>query len=137
MALSLLQAQHASSAMARLLEPWAHAYANSKLLATVVTFTHVASLLLGGGVAIATDRGTLRALRLAAEERGRHLEQLSGVHRMVVGGLALSFVTGVLLFASDADTFAGSWIFWTKLGAVALLLGNGYAMTRAETRLKK
>lgn len=137
MPFSLLQAaQHTPSTMARMLEPWAHAYANSKLLATVVTFAHVASLLLGGGLAIATDRGTMRALRLAAEERGRHLVYLSGVHRMVVTGIALSFVTGVLLFASDADTFAASWIFWAKMAAIALLLGNGYAMARAETQLR-
>jgi len=90
-----------SAALARLFEPWAHLYADSKLIATVVTFGHIASLLMAGGLAVATDRATLRALRLAANERGRHLEDLSGVHRLVVGGLALSLGTGLLLFASD------------------------------------
>jgi len=85
---------------------------------------------------VTTDRATLRALRLAAAERGRHLEDLSGVHRLVVGGLSLSLITGLLLFASDVETFAGSWIFWLKLAMIAVLLGNGYTMTRAERSLR-
>src|ERR1051326_4185397 len=100
-----------SSALARLFEPWAHLYADSKLIATIVTFGHIAALLMAGGLAVATDRATLRALRLAAAERGRHLEDLSGVHRLVVGGLTLSVVTGILLFASDVETFIGLAVF--------------------------
>lgn len=125
-----------TSALARLLEPWAHLYADSKVLATVVTFGHVASLLMAGGLAVATDRATLRALRLAAAERGRHLEDLAGVHRLVVGGLALSVITGVLLFASDVETFIGSPIFWLKMAMILVLLVNGYAMTRSENALR-
>jgi uncharacterized membrane protein len=125
-----------SAALARLFEPWAHLYADSKLVATIVTFGHVASLLMAGGLAVTTDRATLRALRFAAAERGRHLDDLSGVHRLVVGGLTLSLLTGVLLFASDVETFVGSWIFWLKMGMICVLLGNGYAMTRAENSLR-
>lgn len=125
-----------TSALARLLEPWAHLYADSKVLATIVTFGHVASLLMAGGLAVATDRATLRALRLAAAERGRHLEDLGGVHRLVVGGLALSVITGVLLFASDVETFIGSPIFWLKMAMILVLLGNGYTMTRSENALR-
>ena len=126
----------AGGALARLCEPWAHAYASSKMLATVVTFGHVASLLMAGGLAVTTDRATLRTLRLAAVERGRHLADLSGVHRLVLGGIALSFVTGVLLFASDVEAFVGSRIFWLKMLMIALLLGNGVAMNRAERTLR-
>ena len=125
-----------SGALARLFEPWAHLYADSKIIATIVTFGHIASLLMAGGLAVATDRATLRALRLAAEERGRHLEDLSGVHRLVVGGLTLSIITGLLLFASDVETFIGSWIFWLKMAMICVLLANGYAMTRAERSLR-
>ena len=124
------------SALARLFEPWAHVYADSKLIATLVTFGHIASLLMAGGLAVATDRATLRALRFAAAERGRHLEELAGVHQLVVGGLVLSVATGLLLFASDVETFIGSWVFWLKMGMVCVLLGNGYAMTRAEKALR-
>ena len=120
----------------RLTDPWSAFYSNSKIAATVVTFAHVASLLMAGGLAVATDRATLQAVRLAAVERGRHLEALGGVHRLVVGGLALSMVTGVLLFAADVETFFGSWIFWAKMVLIAVLLANGYALTAAERALR-
>lgn len=136
MALGASLTAGAGSALARLCEPWAHLYADSKLLATVVTFGHVASLLMAGGLAVATDRATLRALRLAAAERGRHLEDLSGVHRWVVSGLLLSVLTGVLLFGSDVETFWASWVFWLKMGMLGVLIVNGYLMTRAEQSLR-
>jgi uncharacterized membrane protein len=122
--------------LTRVLEPWAHLYADSKVVATVVTFGHIASLLMAGGLAVATDRATLRALRLAATERGRHLDELAGVHRLVVTGLVISVITGALLFASDVETFIGSWIFWAKMVLVATLLINGYVMTRAEQAVR-
>ena len=57
------------------------------------------------------------------------------MHAVVVGGLALSFVSGVLLFLSDVDEYLGSPIFWVKLGFVGLLLLNGFLMTRTEKAL--
>jgi hypothetical protein len=134
--MTLVVAASVTNGLARLAEPWAHLYADSKTVATIVTFGHVASLLMAGGLAVATDRATLRALRLAAAERGRHLEELAGVHRLVVGGLSLSVITGVLLFASDVETFVGSWIFWLKMALICVLLANGYVMTRAEGALR-
>jgi hypothetical protein len=50
--------------------------------------------------------------------------------------LALSVVTGVLLLTADLETYLGSWIYWLKMGLVALLLVNGYAMTRTERRIR-
>jgi uncharacterized membrane protein len=124
------------STLTRLLEPWAHLYADSKVVATIVTFGHIASLLMAGGLAVATDRATLRALRLAATERTPHLDELAGVHRLVVTGLAISVITGALLFASDVETFVASWIFWGKMVLVMVLLINGYVMTRAERAVR-
>jgi len=136
MALGVSAASTTGAALARVFEPWAHLYASSKVIATVVTFGHVASLLMAGGLAVTTDRATFRALRLAAAERGRHLEDLAGVHRLVVTGLTLSLLTGLLLLASDVETFIGSWIFWLKMTLIAVLLINGNAMTRAERSLR-
>lgn len=119
-----------------LVKPWADAYSNSKLLATIVTFVHVGGLLLGGGLAVAADRGTVRAMRRDAGIRGSHLEELSAVHRVVLTGLALSLLSGLLLLAADLDTYFGSWIFWVKMVMVVLLLANGLLMTRTEQHLR-
>jgi hypothetical protein len=42
----------------------------------------------------------------------------------------------LLLFAADVESFVASWIFWSKIGMIALLLGNGFVMTRAEGVLR-
>ncbi len=121
----------------RLAEPWASLYNASPPLQTVVLFAHLAGLLMGGGFALATDRATLRAAGAGPEERIRHLSELHGVHRVVLIGLALAIASGVLMFAADLETFAVSALFWVKMGLVLLLLTNGYALTRAETALRR
>lgn len=117
------------------LGPWAELYSHSRTIETVVQFAHIGGLLLSGGLAIAADRGTLRALHLAATERHAHLRELAAVHRLVLGGLATVVVSGAALFASDVETYSESWVFWVKMAFVMLLLANGLAMTRAERAL--
>lgn len=124
------------SALVRFFEPWSELYGNSAVLPTLVVFGHVAALVFAGGLAITLDRATLRAARGAAELRSRQLDELDRAHRVVLSGLALSVVTGVLLFTADVETYAGSWIYWTKMGLIALLLLNGFVMTRAEARIR-
>ena len=125
----------APAALVHFFEPWSTIYADSKLIATMVVFGHVAALMFAGGLAIVLDRGTMRAVR-SVDTRPRHLAELAGAHRVVVSGLALSVVTGLLLFASDVETYFVSWIFWTKMGLIVLLLANGYGMTRTESALR-
>jgi hypothetical protein len=133
--LAQLAAAEGSSALARLAEPWNALYSDSKAVSSAVVFLHLVPLLLAGGAALSADRATLRAVRGSVEERTRQLSDLSRIHALVVGGLALSFVSGVMLFLADVDEFLGSPVFWVKLGFVALLLLNGFMMTRTEKAL--
>lgn len=126
----------APAVLVRLAQPWADVYSHSSVVSTTITFVHVAALLFGGGVAIGADRGTLRSLRLEAAMRGTHLDELAALHRVVLTGLSLSLASGLLLLAADLETFFGSWVFWTKMLLVALLLANGLLMTRSERALR-
>ena len=121
---------------ARVAAPWAHLYGASKLLSTTVTFAHVGGLLLGGGFAIAADRATLRVSRHAVRRRA-HLDELHAIHRPVLLGLALTFVSGLLLLAADVETLLPAPLFWIKMGVVAVLLANGALLQRAETALRR
>jgi uncharacterized membrane protein len=118
-----------------LADPWAKVYSHSSVLATIVGFLHVAPIVVGGGLAIAIDRSTLRLRHEQADARTRHLVELGTAHRTVIGALALSFLSGLALFAADVETFFGSWIFWLKMGLIVLLLANGAMMTQAERTL--
>ena len=41
-------------------------------------------------------------------------------------------ISGLLLWASDFETYLYSKLFWTKMALVVLLLGNGALLIRAE-----
>jgi hypothetical protein len=124
-------------ALAHLLAPWQSLYGNSKAISGAVTFIHLAALLFGGGFAIAADRATLRTMRSSPERRWLLLHDLAAVHRPVIIALAVLFLSGLLLAAADIQTFAGSPVFWIKMGLVALLLGNGYRLNRTEAMLRE
>lgn len=116
--------------------PWANLYNGSSLVSTSVTFVHLGGLLLGGGCAVAADRMTLR-LRPANSARFRaHLQELHGMHRPVLLGLALTFASGLLMLAADLPTYLPSTLFWFKMGLIAVLLGNGLVLRRAERALR-
>jgi uncharacterized membrane protein len=116
--------------------PWASLYGDSNMLATIVTFLHIAPIVVGGGLAIALDRATLRLRHDEPGARARHLADLGAAHRVVLGGLALSFVSGLALFTADVETYFGSWIFWLKMGFIAVLLANGARMNGIERSLR-
>jgi len=124
-----------AEALATTSTPWASVYAHHRAVSTAVIFFHVAPLVFGAGAAFVMDRATLSASRGGPIERIRHLQELARVHRVVLGGLTLSFVSGLLMFLSDVTTFLGAMLFWVKIGLVALLLANGFLLTRTEHAL--
>lgn len=121
--------------LANLAAPWARFYSHSKTAATVVTFLHIAPIVVGGGIAISLDRAALRLRHDELGARERHLAELGSVHRIVLSALALSLLSGVAMLASDLDTFLGSWVFWLKMALIVALLGNGALLTRLERAL--
>jgi hypothetical protein len=123
--------------LAHTFAPWQSLYADSKGVAAAVNSVHLIGLLFGGGLAVAADRTTLRALRGGPSDRDRALIELGTVHRPVVIALTLLFVSGVALAAADVETFATSPIFLIKLGIVALLLVNGAVLALTEGALRR
>src|SRR5438093_11881021 len=79
----------ASTAVSQLLARWAHLYGHTPVSATV-TYLHLVGILVGGGVAVAADRASLR-LSPATPDWSQELALLAGAHRRVVAGLALIF----------------------------------------------
>jgi len=124
-------------ALAHLVAPWAKYYSDSKTAETIVTFLHIAPLLIGGGLAVALDRASLRLPHDEPGARERHLNELGSVHTLVIGALVLSFVSGLLMLAADLDTFLPSWIFWLKMALLAALLVNGGVMRSLERTLSR
>jgi len=119
-----------------LFAPWQQLYGDSAVVSIAITALHLTGMLIGGGLAIAADRASLRITGEKPGERERHLGELNAIHRPVLLALSLLFATGVLMVASDVKTFLGSPILWIKLALVALLVVNGVVLERTETRLR-
>lgn len=125
------------TAVSQLIARWAHWYGQTRAVSATVTYVHLVGILAGGGVAVATDVAALRLSPDRVTDWPGELDRLAAVHRWVVGGLALIFASGLLLALSELGSFVTSAVFWTKMGLVALLLGNGYARLRCEIALRQ
>lgn len=117
-------------------KPWADLYSNSTAVSSAVTFFHLGGLLFAGGLAVASDRATFRALRGTEDDRNRLLVELGNAHTWVLSGLGVIFTSGILLALADVKTFGPSPIYWTKMSLVALLLINGALLQRTEQKLR-
>ncbi len=124
-----------AESLAHVAKPWASLFSDSKGVSAAVLFFHLAPLVTAAGTAFAADQTTLRVFRDTPDERSRHLAALARTHGFVVGGLAVSIISGILLFLSDVETFWASPVFWIKLFLVLLLLVNGGLILRTEKAL--
>ncbi len=115
--------------------PWADFYNASAVAQSAVSFGHFGGMMTAGGLALSADRSTLRAAAAESTEHHRQLRELSAIHPLVVTALAVTTVSGLLMFAADLETLSGSAMFWAKMVLVVLLLANGGLMVRAERRL--
>ncbi|MEO8076191.1 MAG: hypothetical protein ABI818_07675 [Acidobacteriota bacterium] len=120
-----------------LLELWVSAYANHAVLRTAVEFMHIGGLVAGGGCAITADLATITASRDSLASRTTQLHLLKQTHQIVVSGIAALAFSGLLLFATDVDTFLYSRIFWLKMGLMVLLLANGALLLRGERQVRR
>lgn len=125
----------APDALVELFKPWNKFYSHSKLTVTLVMFAHTAGLVVAGGIAIATDRLTLRAKAWSDSDRVHHLAEVALLHRTVVSALTVTILSGALMLTSDLETFWGSWIYWVKMAMVVILLANGARMLTVEKAL--
>lgn len=120
-----------------LLARWAHLYSDHKAVSEAVNFVHLGGVLLAGGLAVAADRATLRLKYAPDHNTGTWaLEEIAGVHRWVLAGLGVIFVSGLLQTLADLGTYLPSVVFWTKMGLVAVLLANGWWRLKSEQAVR-
>ena len=128
-----------AEALVTALQPWADLYAESRWLPLVVLTAHVLSLVVAAGVALAVDRRVLRGTPASRDQvappTAALLDELTDAHPVVLRALAITLLSGVAMATADIGTYASSAVFWSKMGLVALLLGNGQLMRRAERQL--
>lgn len=124
-------------ALVRPFEAWSSLYSHSTALSATVATLHVGGMFLGGGLAIAADRATLRLAAQLPGERARHLVEVSDVHPPVLIGIAVLFVTGIAMALADLENYLPSPAFWTKMTLVVLLLVNGVFLQRTEAALRR
>jgi hypothetical protein len=123
------------SQLATALAPWADFYNASPATQTVVTFGHFGGMMTAGGLALATDRATLRSMKGEAWEHRRHLRELTAIHPLILGALVITALSGLLMLAADVEALVVAPMFWVKMFLVLLLLANGWVMLQAERRL--
>jgi uncharacterized membrane protein len=119
-------------------EPWSKLYGDSTPLSVGLTFAHLGSMMVGGGLAIGADRTVLRAGTPAnAEARLAVADAVGDVHRPVVTALIISLISGGLQLTADLEALAVSKVMWVKVGLLVLLAANGFLMLRNEEGVRR
>src|ERR1051325_2102723 len=101
---------------------WGSYYSNHAVVRTLIEFTHVIGLVIGGGAAIVADRGVLAAIRRREVERTSLLKSVRHTHAVALSGLLAVMASGGLLLAADFDAYITSTLFWTKMALIMLLM---------------
>jgi uncharacterized membrane protein len=122
--------------LASVVAPWADFYNGSKAAQSAVSFGHFGGIMTAGGLALAADRATLKAAAAPVADHPRYLRELATIHPIVLGALAVTGLSGLLMFAADLESLVATPAFWIKMGLVGLLLFNGWVMLKAERRLE-
>ena len=117
--------------------PWASFYNDSTATQALIVFGHFGGMMVAGGSAVTADRGVLQACRQAGSGRLRRVDDISGAHRTVIAALTVTSISGVLMLAADLENLAVSPWFWLKMSLLALLLINGWFMTRISQHLRR
>jgi uncharacterized membrane protein len=118
-------------------DTWTSFYSKHAMLRTTITFIHVGGLMAGGGCAIAADLVTIEAVREGPIGRTTQLHVLNRTHSIVAGGLVALVLSGLLLFAADAETFLHSRVFWLKMALMVALMLNGMMMLAGERQVQR
>src|SRR5438093_7883152 len=100
----------ASTTVSQLLAGWARLYGHTPVSATV-TYLHLVGILVGGGVAVAADRASLRLSPETLPDWRTELDRLAAVHRWGVCGLALIFASGLAGTVAHVDILGPSVVF--------------------------
>jgi len=103
--------------------PPAEAMRTGRWLYAWVSAAHVAGLALLVGAILPLD------LRLIGLRRDLPLAPLAALLVPTAAtGLAVALVSGALLFLAGPADYAGRWLFWGKMGLVALGAGSALAL---------
>lgn len=121
--------------LAALAEPWATYYADHATLSTMIIALHIVAMFVGGGMALGADRAILRSPAGSADGARAVVADLATTHRVVIGALVVTVLSGTLLVTSDVATYSTSVVYWVKMGAFVMLLVNGLAMRSFERRV--
>lgn len=121
--------------IAGLAQPWADWFSDNKIAQNGVTWLHISGIMVGGGLAIASDRAALRAMNGTVDDRSRVLRDFSQVHRPILMALTVVVGSGLLMMLADVEEFLPSPVYWTKMGLLAALLFNGWLIQQNERQL--
>jgi hypothetical protein len=121
-----------SASLMALVDAWATYYKDHTTAQVAIQFLHIGGLMAGGGLALATDRETLRIPEHNLNDRNAAVVAHRDIHVWVLAALTSVVASGVAFLLSDRQTYLKSLPFWLKMGSVFLLFTNGAWMMRLE-----